>query len=158
MSRWRKVKQGKAQAPETKKEKKSQAPETLCAPVTVRLKAFLTDTFMIVMPILYVVIYLVMGDREGFREHMGEGWLIILALHFLSVIALWALKGQTPGMKAYDLYFADPKPSLLKLLIRYVTMQAGILSFFGLFVPFLLKSRATLWDLVSGSCLIYRPQ
>ena len=162
MSRWRKVKQGKNDGRSTKKRKEEKAESELaCAPVTIRLKAFLTDTFMIVMPILYIVIYFVMGDREGFKAHMGEGWLIILIAHFIAVVAFWYFKkGQTPGMKAYELYLVDPqtgqKPGLLKLVLRYVMLQVAILTFFGMFIPFLLKNRAGLHDLVSGSCIVYK--
>ena len=160
MSRWRKVKQGKVEAPETqnKKATKRKTAERRCASVTLRLKAFLTDTFMIVMPILYIVIYLVMGDREGFREHMGQGWLIILAAHFVAVMAFWILKAQTPGMKAYDLRLVDSQsgkqPGIVKLILRYVMLQVSILSFLGMFVPLLLKSRDGLHDLVSGTCIV----
>ena len=163
MSRWRKVKQGKIENLETRNEKRTKKESSVrCAPVTLRLKAFLTDTFMITMPILYIVIYLVMGDREGFREHMGQGWLIILFAHFVATMAFWAVKAQTPGMKAYDLYLVDPqtgrKPGLVKLVLRYVMLQTAILSFFGLFLPFFLKSKEALHDLVSGSCIVYRPR
>jgi uncharacterized RDD family membrane protein YckC len=166
MSRWRKVKQGKVEAREpgtgNRESKEKERPGSVCAPVTLRLKAFLTDTFMIVMPILYIVIYLVMGDREGFREHMGQGWLIILAVHFVAVLAFWALKGQTPGMKAYDLYLIDPQtgktPGLVKLVLRYIMLQTSILSFFGMFLPYLLKTKEGLHDLVSGTCIVYRPR
>jgi len=162
-SRWRKVRQGKAEIPSPKpKEKQTAAKEErACAPVVLRLKAFLTDTFMIVMPILYIVIYLVMGSREGFRDHMGEGWLIILVVHFIAVTAFWAVAGQTPGMRAYDLLLIDPesgeKPGIVKLVLRYVMMQTAILSVLGLFLPFFLKSREALHDLVSGTCIVWRP-
>ncbi len=163
MSRWRKVKQGKSEAKPAKEGKARNEEKLVCAPVTVRLKAFLTDTFMITMPILYIVIYFIMGDREGFRAHMGQGWLIILMAHFAATIAFWYFKkGQTPGMKAYELYLVDnatgEKPGLLKLILRYVMLQVAILSFFGMFVPFLLKSRAGLHDLVSGTCIVYKSE
>ncbi len=165
MSRWRKVKQGKVEEWETgngKRETGKSSGGRRCAPVTLRLKAFLTDTFMITMPILYIVIYLVMGDREGFREHMGQGWLIILLAHFAVTLAFWALKAQTPGMKAYDLYLVDTqtgeKPGLVKLVIRYVMLQTAILSFLGMFLPYLLKTKEGLHDLVSGTCIVYRPR
>ncbi len=164
MSRWRKVKQGKGEAqPAKEKKERTEKTEPLCATVMTRLKAFLTDTFMITMPILYIVIYFVMGSREGFREHMGEGWLIILAAHFLVTLAFWHFKkGQSPGMKAYELYLIDnrtgEKPNLGKLVLRYVMLQVAILSFFGMFVPFLLKSRAGLHDLVSGTCIVYKSE
>ncbi len=163
MSRWRKVKQGKNEGPSPKKRKEKAETELVCAPVTVRLKAFLTDTFMITMPILYIVIYFVMGSREGFREHMGEGWLIILAIHAAITIAFWYFKkGQTPGMKAYELFLVDTqthqKPGIVKLILRYVMLQVSILSFLGMFIPFFLKSRAGLHDLVSGTCIVYQSE
>jgi uncharacterized RDD family membrane protein YckC len=103
-----------------------------------------------------------MGDREGFREHMGQGWLIILVAHFAVTLAFWALKAQTPGMKAYDLYLVDTqtgeKPGLVKLAIRYVMLQTAILSFLGMFLPYLLKTKEGLHDLVSGTCIVYRPR
>ncbi|WP_456322279.1 RDD family protein [Hydrogenimonas sp.] len=168
MGRWRDVKQGKTEKIDTRKSRrKSDAKEeplladALCAPVTLRLKAFIVDTFMITMPLLYIVIYLVMGSREGFKEHMAQGWMIILALHMVVVLLFWYLKAQTPGMKAYDLHLVDPqtgkKPGFVKLLLRYVMLQTAILSIIGLFVPWLLKSRAGLHDLVSGSCIVWRP-
>lgn len=118
---------------------------------------------MITMPILYIIIYLVMGSREGFRDHLAQGWLYIIAIHLSIVVLLWRLKRQTPGMKAYELYLVDPispneKPGWAKCLIRYVMMQTAILSIIGLFIPFLLKSRETLQDLVSGTCIIHKPQ
>jgi len=165
MSRWRKVKQGKIEPKNDKKAEKQREEEPEvphCAPVTLRLKAFLTDTFMITMPILYIVIYLVMGDREGFREHMGQGWLIILIVHMAATLLFWKLKAQSPGMKAYDLYLLDPqtgeKPGIVKLMLRYVMLQTSILSFFGMFLPFIMKRKEGLHDLVSGTCIVYRPR
>ena len=161
-SRWRKVRQGKAEIPSPKPREKQTATkeETACAPVVLRLKAFLTDTFMIVMPILYIVIYLVMGSREGFRDHLGEGWLIILIAHAVAVVAFWAIAGQTPGMRAYDLSLIDAgtgqKPGIVKLVLRYIMMQTAMLSVLGLFLPFFLQSRETLHDLVSGTCIVQR--
>ncbi|BDY13096.1 RDD family protein [Hydrogenimonas cancrithermarum] len=161
MGRWRKVKQGKIGK---RREKRKTSDETAlpCAPITLRLKAFLTDTFMITMPILYIVIYLVMGDREGFREHMGEGWLIILIVHMAATLLFWKLKAQTPGMKAYDLTLIDPqtgeKPGIVKLFLRYVMLQTAILSFFGMFLPFIMRHKEGLHDLVSGTCIVYRPR
>ena len=162
-SRWRKVKQGKI---ESNKKEKKEATESIrslqCAPITLRLKALLTDTFMITMPILYIVIYLVMGDREGFREHMGQGWLIILTLHMIITLTFWKLKAQTPGMKAYDLFLYDPqtdgKPGIVKLILRYVMLQTSILSFFGIFLPIFMRDKKGLHDLISGTCIIYKPQ
>jgi len=162
LSRWRDVKQGRAEAPKKRDESQKEGQHPACAPVGLRLKAFLTDTFMITMPILYIIIYLIMGSREGFREHLAEGWLYIIVVHMAIVLLLWRLKAQTPGMKAYDLYLVDPqngneKPGWLKCFLRYVMMQTAILSIFGLILPFIMKGKEGLQDLVSGTCIIHKP-
>jgi len=158
-SRWRKVKQGKVES--FKKEAIEPVKSLQCAPITLRLKALLIDTFMITMPILYIVIYLIMGDRVGFKEHMGQGWLIILTIHMVITLTFWKLKAQTPGMKAYDLFLYDPqtdkKPNIIKLILRYVMLQISILSFFGIFLPFIMRDKKGLHDLISNTCIVYKP-
>ncbi len=155
MARWRDVKHGRIQKPQTSSSK----PEVTYATIGARLKAFLTDTFMITMPIMYVVIYLVMGSREGFREHMGEGWLYIIAPHFLIVTLLWTIKGQTPGMKAYGIKvtkWLDPekKINFIQATIRYFAMPVSIFSIVGVLVAFFRKDRATFHDLISFSRMV----
>ena len=153
MARWRDVKKGKVEraTPET--------PSINYATIPARLKAFLTDTFMITMPIMYIVIYLVMGSREGFREHMGEGWLYIIIPHFFIVTLLWTLKGQTPGMKAYGIKMSrwrDPEKRItfLQATIRYFAMPVSILSIVGLIIAFFRQDRATFHDLISFSRMV----
>jgi len=154
MARWRHIKQGKIPATD-----KPQAPSFTPAPIADRLKAFLTDTFMITMPILYIVIYLVMGSREAFRAHMGEGWLSILIPHMLIVTLLWWRKGQTPGMKAYDIKitrFNDPNRSitLFQAFLRYILMPISIFSIVGILIALFRKDRQTFHDIASWTMLI----
>ncbi len=154
MARWRQIKQGKAPLPQEPKE------EHKPAPIADRLKAFLTDTFMITMPIMYIVIYLVMGSREEFRDHMAQGWFYILIPHYLIVTLLWTIKGQTPGMKAYDIaivrWFDETKhPNFLQSSIRYFAMPISILSIIGVLIAFFRSDRQTLHDLVSLTKLIH---
>jgi len=52
-----------------------------------KFKAFLIDNFMLLMPIMYVVFYLIMGGRSGFAEHKIYGWIAI----FLPLILLQAI-------------------------------------------------------------------
>ena len=40
------------------------------APYTYRIKAFITDMFMIYAPILYVIAYLVMDGKEDFQAYL----------------------------------------------------------------------------------------
>ena len=149
MPRWREVKHKKI-----KKEKKE---IIKYAKISDRLKAFLTDTFMITMPILYIVIYLIMGSREEFRAHMAKGWLYIVVFHYISVMLLWIFKAQTPGMKAYGIKIVSKnlkKISFLQATIRYFLMPISILSIVGVLIAFFRKDRQTLHDLLSFTLLI----
>jgi len=148
MARWRHIKQGKI--PSSKP-----TPPPFPAPsIADRLKAFLTDTFMITMPIIYIVIYLVMGSREAFREHMGEGWLYILIPHAIIVILFWTIKGQTPGMKAYNLKLVSVKnlqkpPNIFLSTLRYLLMPFSILSIVGVAIALFQKEHQCLHDIFS---------
>lgn len=155
MARWRDIKQGKVKQTSNPPAQ----PKVTYASIPARLKAFLTDTFMITMPIMYIVIYLVMGSREGFKEHMGEGWLYIIIPHLLIVTAFWVIAGQTPGMKAYGIKLVrwfDPnrKINILQALIRYLAMPLSMLSIIGLLIAFFRKDRATFHDLISFSRMV----
>ena len=74
--RFRDVKQGKGE--ESVIEEVSSTSKWNYASSGSKIKAFLTDSFMLVMPIMYVVFYLIMGGREGFAEHKALGWVYIL--------------------------------------------------------------------------------
>ncbi len=148
MAKWRHIKQGKVEISQSK-EIVSFSP----APIKDRLKAFLTDTFMITTPIVYIVIYLVMGSREEFRAHMGEGWLFILIPHYLIVTLFWTLKGQTPGMKAYEIKVVkkDYKslPNFLQSSLRYFLLLFSIVTLFPLFFIYLHTQKQMLHDILS---------
>ncbi|BCD63142.1 hypothetical protein NitYY0826_C2036 [Nitratiruptor sp. YY08-26] len=154
MARWRDIKKGKIA-------QQHNEPQTAFtpAPIADRLKAFLTDTFMITMPIIYIVIYFIMGSREGFRDHMAQGWLYIIIPHMLIVTLLWSIKGQTPGMKAYNIKitrFNDPNrlPNFFQSLLRYIFMPISILSVIGVAIALFRKDKQTLHDLISFTRLV----
>jgi len=154
--RFRTVKQGKVQ-----KEIPNVNPQTTnenYASVGVKIKAFLTDAFMLLMPIMYVVFYLVMDGREGFAEHRLLGWVYIL-LPLVIVQTIFMVKtGQTPGYRAYNITLIDEhtkeKPSLFIILFRNL---AAILSFFtilGWMLMFFRKDNKTLHDLLSATAVV----
>ena len=158
MSRWRNVKQGKVleETPKAKRVNK----DTLVlknSSLMLRFKAFLTDTFMLTMPLMYIVTYLVMGSSQDFSSQKALGWLYIMLPHFIIVFSLWYFKRQTPGMKAYNLYIVDSatgkKPSIISIINRYIFTTLSMVFFFTMFIPFLNKSRRTLQDFVSGTII-----
>jgi len=158
MSRWRDVKKGKVEEKKIKTPKNNKEKLVLKnSSLMLRFKAFLTDTFMLTMPLMYIVTYLVMGSLEDFSSQKAIGWFYIMLPHFLLVISLWFFKRQTPGMKAYDLYIVDSitgqKPTVISIVNRYMFTTISIAFIFTMFIPFFNKSRRTLQDFVSGTII-----
>ncbi len=125
-----------------------------------KLKAFLTDSFMLLMPIMYAVFYLVMGGREGFAAHKALGWLYIL-LPLIIVQTLFMSKtGQTPGYRAYDLELVDEKtgkrPSLFLIIFRNLAAILSAATLFGWALMFIRKDKKNLHDLLSGTVVIQK--
>lgn len=123
-----------------------------------KIKAFLTDAFMLVMPIMYIVFYLIMDGREGFAEHKALGWLYILVpLIIVQTIFLFK-SGQTPGYRAYKLTLIDDttgeKPSLFITLFRNLCAILSLFTLFGWVMMFFRKDSKTLHDLLSRTVVI----
>ena len=156
--RFRNVKQGK------EKESPTEIPtpknKYLYASSGMKIKAFLTDAFMLVMPIMYVVFYLVMGGREGFAEHKMIGWIYIL-VPLVIVQSIFMFKtGQTPGYRAYNLTLIDEttglKPSLFIIFFRNLSAILSLFTFFGWIMMFFRKDNKTLHDLLSGTATVLK--
>ncbi len=155
MSKWRDVKQNRVEKNIPKKILHSSLNFVAIAK---RFKAFLTDTFLITTPILYIVIYLIMGSGQEFAENRSLGWGIIFAVHFIIIAIFWLKNGQTPGLKAYDLKLVDSKTetrvSVLQAIIRYSATLFSIISIFFIFTPFVNKEKKTFQDIVSNTKII----
>lgn len=158
--KWRDVKQKKAQKKNINEsnEPKIKAPKNDLAPLPSRLKAFLTDTFLITTPILYIVIYLVMGNGEAFAQNRSLGWGIIFSIHAIIILIFWLKNGQTPGLKAYDIKLVDVstkgRVSVVQVLLRYIATFLAVVSIFLLFIPFFNKNKKTFQDLLSNTVII----
>lgn len=159
MAKWRDVKQNRVKENiENSKTVLSNSSLLISSKLSSRFKAFLTDTFLITTPILYIVIYLVMGSGQEFAQNRSLGWSIILAIHFIIIAIFWLKNGQTPGLKAYDLKLVDNKTlsrvSVLQVIIRYFATLASIISIFFIFTPYINKERKTFQDIVSNTKII----
>ena len=125
-----------------------------------KIKAFLTDSFMLVMPIMYVVFYLIMGGREGFAEHKALGWVYILVPLVIAQTIFMFKTGQTPGYRAYNLTLIDDstgeKPSLFIILFRNLCAVLSLFTLFGWVMMFFRKDSKTLHDLLSRTAVIYK--
>lgn len=160
MARWRDVKKGKVQQPQNKNgDKASQNGETpdLNASPLFRIKAFITDMFMIMMPIMYITTYVVMEGKEDFQASDAAHW-VTMAVYGLITVLFWIKKGQTPGFKAYDLkLISDKTGELLSFphaVIRYIMFIFSAVSIIGFLLPFFRKDKKTLQDLVTGTSVI----
>ncbi len=163
MSRWRDAKKGRSSPSEPieKKAKKSISIDKRQLSLASRMKSFLIDTFLINMPIMYFTIYVLMDGGSGFSQNMSSGWLIIFLMNFAIVILFWSIKGQTPGLKAYEGLLVSTKTkkkvSVLQAFVRYMMTLLCILSFIGIILPFFRKDKRTLQDLLSNTYIINKP-
>jgi uncharacterized RDD family membrane protein YckC len=163
--RFRDVKQGKTATEKLKndstKKGSEHRPKRDYASKVSKVKAFLTDSFMLVMPIMYTVFYLVMGGREGFAEHKAMGWLYILVPLIIVQTIFMYKTGQTPGYRAYDITLIDEstgeKPSLFIILFRNTAAVLSLFTIFGWLMMFFRKDGKTLHDLLSNTAVIYKP-
>ncbi len=157
MAKWRDVKQNRIKNNEIFSPIVKTSKDDL-ASLPSRLKAFLTDTFLITTPILYLVIYLIMGSGAEFAENRALGWGIIFGVHAIIILIFWLKNGQTPGLKAYDIKLVDnttkQRVSVMQVLIRYITTLFAVISIFLLFVPFFNKDKKTFQDILSNTTII----
>ncbi len=156
MSRWRDIKQNKSKNKQNIFIKEDLTIES--SPISSRFRAFLTDTFLITTPILYIVIYFIMGSGEAFSQDRISGWLMILFVHASIILFFWFVKSQTPGLKAYSLKIIDNKTknriSLTQAMIRYLTTLVALISIFLIFLPFLRSDKKTFQDILSNTIII----
>ena len=156
-ARVRDVKQGKIKTKERVKDNYKIEDNILYASIPDKIKAFLTDLFMLLMPFLYFVVYLIMGSREEFQSNMGMGWLYILIPNFIIVVIFFYKTGQTPGCKAYNIKLIDENgknPSLFSIILRYYIELLSFIIVVGIFVPFFRKDKKSLQDLISATYLV----
>lgn len=154
--RFRDIKQGKVQ----EKIPKVKPPfrNDTYASAGLKIKAFLTDAFMLLMPIMYVVFYLVMDGREDFAEHRLAGWFyILIPLVIVQTIFMYKT-GQTPGYRAYNITLIDEntkkKPSLFVILFRNLAAILSLFTFLGWALMFFRKDKKTLHDLLSATAIV----
>ena len=158
--RFRDIKQGKEREIGTQED--SPVNKRDYASARSKIKAFLTDAFMLVMPIMYIVFYLIMGGRDGFSEHKALGWIYILIPLIIAQTIFMFKSGQTPGYRAYNLTLIDDttgeRPSLFVVFFRNICAVLSLFSVFGWVMMFFRKDSKTLHDLLSRTAVIYKQQ
>jgi uncharacterized RDD family membrane protein YckC len=136
------------------KQKKTQKVEVVYASYPDKIKALITDLFMIYAPILYVIAYIVMGGKDAFQSSQIAP-LAGVTLYGLIYAVLLAKFGQTPGKKAYALKVVDDKTfqniSFFRAFIRFVAFLFSATIVLGLLTPFYRKDKKALHDIICST-------
>ena len=128
----------------------------------VKAKAFLTDVFMLLMPLLYVSIYLIHDGLEDVASHRLEAWAYAM-IPFLLILSVFMLKdeGRTPGARAQSLkvieFHSLNKPSFFSIIFRNFSLLFSLFIPIFWFIPLFRKDKRMLHDLLSATCVIVDP-
>jgi len=156
MSRWRDIKGGKKEIP-AEDLKENNLNLDICTSIAARIKAFIVDMFMIMMPLAYATTYIFMNGKDDFQGNEEARWSLSI-IYGLIIITFWVLKGQTPGLKAYNLKLIDAKTkekiSFAKAILRYLSFLFSAMTIALAFLPFFRKDKKTFQDLVSNTLVI----
>ena len=121
---------------------------------TDRVKAFITDLFMIYTPILYAITYVVLGNKEAFqRSTLGPLSAVLL---YGVIYALFLSKtAQTPGKKAYKIEVVDMKTHkkipFWRAILRFFAFLFSATILIGLIFPFYNREKKALHDMIAGT-------
>jgi uncharacterized RDD family membrane protein YckC len=155
MARWRDIKKRKENS--SFKDSKPEFIYGLCTSPIHRVKAFITDMFLIMMPIMYITTYIIMDGKDSFQGSEIARW-ITMVVYGAIVVIFWVKKGQTPGFKAYDLILIDDKTQktlpVFKATLRYFMFLVSAVSILGFIIPFFRKDKKTFQDLVMQTSVI----
>ena len=128
----------------------------------VKAKAFLTDVFMLLMPMFYLSIYVVFDGLEDVASHRLEAWAYAM-IPFLLILTIFMVKdeGRTPGARSQGLkvieFHSLDKPSLFSIVFRNITLLFSMFIPIFWFIPFFRKDKRMLHDLLSATCVMVEP-
>lgn len=160
-SRWRKIKNQKDLSWQPhEKTNRSGILQTLDSIYAfARIKAFITDMFMIYTPILYIVTYVVLGSAEKFRHDQKSIFICLLLYGIISAIFI-AISSQTPGFRYMQLAIVKndgKKIGFFRALLRFFIWIFGVAILIGIFTPFFRKDKKCLHDILCGTTIVKKP-
>lgn len=138
-----------------------------------RVLAFITDLFMIGLPVSLLIMatfgydqvksagamdVILQTEKAATNAPDPIGSIIQVLLSLAIYVAFWRISGQTPGKKMARIVVVDAKTmeraSWFKLTVRFVGYLISTVTLVGFFVGLLRKDRRTLHDLISGTAVI----
>ncbi|WP_169975700.1 MULTISPECIES: RDD family protein [unclassified Campylobacter] len=135
--------------------------KAVIASIPSRIKAFITDVFFILIPILYITTYAVLDGKNEFQNNQ----LAIFITNFLFgvIICLFqSIKAQTPGYKSQDIYLVNlkngQKLGFFHALLRYICFVLAGFSLVGICLCFFRKDKLNLHDLLTNSAAVSKKQ
>lgn len=131
------------------------------APITARIKAFIVDMFMILMPILYITTYVVLDGKDDFK---GSQIAIFIcnALFGVFLSIFFSLKAQSPGYKSQQIFLISLKTGrkigFFHAIFRYICFVLAGFSLVGLLLCFFRKDRLNFHDIATNSAAVIKKQ
>ncbi len=123
-----------------------------------RLKALIVDTFMLYMPLLYIITYFVVGGKEEFQSSQIAPLIAVVLYGVISSIFI-AKSGQTPGKKAYSIKIVNAKDgknlTFFRAFFRFIMFLFSATTIVGIVLIFYRKDKKTFHDLITNSIVIY---
>jgi len=124
---------------------------------TDRIKALITDMFMIYAPILYIITYGFMGGKDDFQSSQIAP-LVGVTMYGVIYAILLAKKAQTPGKKAYTIKVVDANTmqniSFIRAFVRFVAFLFTATTLLGLLLPLYRKDKKALHDLIASTIVL----
>ena len=122
-----------------------------------RIKAFITDMFMIYIPILYIITYVILDGKEEFQASNLAPFIGVFLYGVIYTTLLYKF-GQTPGKKAYLIKVVDSKNGkeigYFQAWLRFLAFLLSATLLVGLIFPFYRKDKRSLHDIIAQTSVI----
>lgn len=153
--RWRELKSASSKVSDSKTDTPSF--EARYASVPARIKAFIVDAFLIYTPILYFTTYIILDGSDAFQDSPIAPFMAMITYGIISSIFV-ALKGQTPGKKAYEVKIVDSQTgeriNFIRAFLRFLLMLISCATILGAVVAFYRKDRRAFHDLILRTAVV----
>jgi uncharacterized RDD family membrane protein YckC len=118
-----------------------------------RFCALVVDTFMILMPLGFVIHLTI-----GYDKRALIAWVLQTAIFGAITVLCWTRKGYTPGKKYMRLLVLDSRAdktlSVAQAARRFICQCLSMLTVIGVLLPVFRKDKKTLHDLLSFSRVV----